>query len=239
MGKDETLTSTQAERADAFGNKKICFVTQPDYHIDLSIRPLNNKRVLVHSPKLLLQGIQKGIQNASDIYEKTGDKEIGRVLDKLKGLYEETITAQEQYHMEERYKDLSQDLKYNHFDVIKVPGNIELPDVYSMEYPAKYKANSIKYALNYMNAIVHERPDGSLVYLAGKSNLDKKLGITPEIEEKIGFSFEKMFKDSLKGIIKEEDVHFVGGKKQFMQNLLERNDASLHCLFSEIPVYKN
>ena len=41
--------------------------------------------------------------------------------------------------------------------------------------------------MNFMNAIVHERADKSLVYVAGKSVLDEQLGLTPEIAEKIDF----------------------------------------------------
>ena len=83
--------------------------------------------------------------------------------------------------------------------------------------------------MNYINAIVHERPDKSLVYIAEKSRLDNEIGITPQIAEKIDFSFEKMFKSSLKNYIAPEDIHFVG------KDLIEKYDGGFHCLFVEIP----
>lgn len=87
--------------------------------------------------------------------------------------------------------------------------------------------------MNYINAIVHERPDKSLVYIAGKSRLDNEFEITPQIAEKIDFSFEKMFKSSLKNYIAPEDIHFVG--KDFVSDLIEKYDGGFHCLFTEIP----
>ena len=90
-----------------------------------------------------------------------------------------------------------------------------------------------KYKMNFMNAIVHERSDKSLVYVAGKAVLDEQLGLSPEIAEKIDFSFERIFKKSLSGIIAPDDIHFVGDKT--ISNILKNNDGNVHCLFAEIP----
>lgn len=58
---------------------------------------------------------------------------------------------------------------------------------------------------------------------------------TPEIARQIDFSFEQIFINSLKGIIKPEDIHFVGGEGNFISALMKKSDAGIHCLISEIP----
>ena len=44
-----------------FGVKKITFLPQMDYHLDLFIRPLDNKRVLLTDDSLTLKMLETGI----------------------------------------------------------------------------------------------------------------------------------------------------------------------------------
>lgn len=216
-----------------FKNHQISCVTQPDYHIDLSIRPLNNRRILVNDPQMLSKEIDRAIKNALDEYNKSGDENIKVVIKNLKHIRKDIIKSNRQYETPDLYQELQRDLERNNFEIVKVPGVVIKPD---HKIPANQKASyddDIYYKLNFMNAIVHERPDKSLVYLTAKSFLDEQLGITQEIAEKIDFSFEKMFKKSLDGIIAPEDIHFVGDKT--LTDTLKAYGGGLHCLFAEIP----
>lgn len=234
LGKEELSIKSPKSIQDFFGKHKVITVSQPDFHLDLSIRPLNNKRILVNDPKMLLSELEKGINRAKDIFAKSNDSQLEGVIRKLNYLKEEILESDKQYNTPKRYKTLQQELKYNKFNVIKVPGLIVKPNsggAICGNIPSFLE--DIKYKMNFMNSIVHERADKSLVYVAGKSVLDEQLGLTPEIAEKIDFSFERIFKKSLNGIIAPDDIHFVGDKT--ISNLLKNNDGSVHCLFAEIP----
>lgn len=232
LGKEELSIKSPKSIQDFFGKHKVITVSQPDFHLDLSIRPLNNKRILVNDPKMLMNELNNGIKRAKEVYAKEKDSQLEAVIRKLSYLKDEILESNQEYDTLNKYKTLQQELKYNKFNVIKVPGLIIKPGN-GVEAGQPLFLADIKYKMNFMNAIVHERADKSLVYVAGKSVLDEQLGLTPEIAEKIDFSFERIFKKSLSGIIAPDDIHFVGDKT--ISNLLKNNDGSVHCLFAEIP----
>ena len=232
LGKEELSIKSPKSIQDFFGKHKVITVSQPDFHLDLSIRPLNNKRILVNDPKMLMNELNNGIKRAKEVYAKEKDSQLEAVIRKLSYLKDEILESNQEYDTLNKYKTLQQELKYNKFNVIKVPGLIIKPEN-GVEAGQPLFLADIKYKMNFMNAIVHERADKSLVYVAGKSVLDEQLGLTPEIAEKIDFSFERIFKKSLNGIIAPDDIHFVGDKT--ISNLLKNNDGSVHCLFAEIP----
>ena len=236
LGQEELSIKSPEAILDYFGAHEIYTVSQPDFHLDLSIRPLNNKRILVNDPKMLLNELNNGIKRAKEVYAKEKDSALESVIRKLNYLKSEILESDKQYNTPKRYKTLQQELKDNKFNVIKVPGLVIRADA-AGALPENVPSflEDIKYKMNFMNAIVHERPDKSLVYVAGKSVLDEQLGLTPEIAEKIDFSFERIFKKSLNGIIAPDDIHFVGDKT--ISNMLKNNDGSVHCLFAEIPQY--
>ena len=241
IGKDEFQLSKFPEVKKFFGNKTISSISQPDFHIDLSIRPLNDKKVLVNDPQMLLHSIQNASTKAKQIAVNENNKDIANIANKLDVLLKEIEYSNKHLDSVKRYKKMQQELKHSKFKVIKVPGCIEIPNTNKsfLELLAEKEgapdsfSQSISYKMNYLNSIVHERPDKSLVYIAGNSTLDKEIGITPEIEKKLGFSFKKMFKDSLKDYIAPDDIHFVGG--DFIPELIKNYDGGLHCLFAEIP----
>lgn len=240
IGKDTLKFHKISEIREHFKGKKLYTITQPDYHIDLSVRPLSNKNIIINDPRLILNELRQAIKKASTIYDKNPSNELGNVIKNLGKILNDTNTAFERYNIKAQTKTLREELKANKFNVIRVPAAILQP---ANSTSKSYNPNSIesrlfderKFNLNYLNAIVHERPDKSLVYITNKSDLDKKVGITPEIAELIDFSFEKMFVKNLKGIIKPEDIHFVGGDCNFIQNMLRDTHAGIHCLTSEIP----
>ncbi len=232
LGKEELSIKSPKSIRDFFGKHKVITVSQPDFHLDLSARPLNNKRILVNDPKMLMNELNNGIKRAKEVYAKEKDSQLEAVIRKLNYLKDEILEGNQEYDTLNKYKTLQQELKYNKFNVIKVPGLVIKSGDGVVAGQPSFMAD-IKYKMNFMNAIVHERPDKSLVYVAGKSVLDEQLGLTPEIAEKIDFSFERIFKKSLNGIIAPDDIHFVGDKT--ISNILKNNDGSVHCLFAEIP----
>ena len=232
LGKEELSIKSLKSIQEFFGKHKVITVSQPDFHLDLSIRPLNKKRILVNDPNKLVNELNNGIKRAKEVYAKEKDSQLEAVIRKLNYLKDEILKSNQEYDTLNKYKTLQQELKYNKFNIIKVPGLvIKSEDSVIADQPSCM--SSIKYKMNFMNAIVHERSDKSLVYIAGKSILDEYLGLTPEIAEKIDFSFERIFKKSLNGIIAPKDIHFVGDK--VISNILENYNGSVHCLFAEIP----
>ena len=234
LGKEELSIKNPKSIQDFFGKHKVVILSQPDFHLDLSIRPLNNKRILVNDPKMLMNELNNGIKRAKEVYAKEKDVQLEAVIRKLNYLKDEILESNQEYDTLNKYKTLQQELKYNKFNVIKVPGLIIKPGNGVVAGQPLFMADT-KYKMNFMNAIVHERSDKSLVYVAGKSVLDEQLGLSPEIAEKIDFSFERIFKKSLNGIIAPDDIHFVGDKT--ISNILKNNDGNVHCLFAEIPKY--
>ena len=234
LGNEELCLKKSKSIKEFFGKYKVITLSQPDFHLDLSIRPLNNKRILVNDPKMLMKELNNGIKRAKGVYAKEKDPQLKTVIRKLSYLKDEILESNQEYDTLNKYKTLQQELKYNKFNVIKVPGLIIKPGNGIVAGQPLFLAD-IKYKMNFMNAIVHERADKSLVYVAGKSVLDEQLGLTPEIAEKIDFSFERIFKKSLNEIIAPDDIHFVGDKT--ISNILKNNYGSVHCLFAEIPKY--
>ena len=87
------------------------------------------------------------------------------------------------------------------------------------------------YENNFINAIVTKNKDGELVYVTNASIFDKKLGITPEIEELTGFSTRRMFIDSVSPYIKPENIHFIDEK---LTEQLFKYMGGIHCTATEI-----
>lgn len=239
IGKDEFKLNKFSEIKEYFSGRNFCSVSQPDYHLDLSIRPLNNRNILLNDPGELLNEIRQGIKRAGLVYERNKSPELEKVIKNLEKVLNDAALATEQYELKSQSKTLRQELKYNKFNVIRVPASITEPNQIGLRFNIDSMESRLqdgrKYSLNYLNAVVHERPDKSLVYITNKSNLDEKVGITPEIARQIDFSFEQIFINSLKGIIKPEDIHFVGGEGNFISALMKKSDAGIHCLISEIP----
>lgn len=86
------------------------------------------------------------------------------------------------------------------------------------------------YENNFVNAIVAKK-DGKLVYITNDSLLDKKMGITPEIEAKTGFSTKGMFIESVAPYIDKENIRFIDEKTT---EKLFKLMGGVHCTAAEI-----
>lgn len=89
------------------------------------------------------------------------------------------------------------------------------------------------YENNFINAIVNKKPNGEYVYITNAPLLDTKLGITPEIEAKTGFSTKQMFIENVEPYIPKENIYFINEK---LTNKLFKYMGGIHCTAAEIPV---
>lgn len=234
--KDVDGTSKLQGLEDVFGAEEIILLPRADYHADLFVTPIGDNKVLVANDKLMLDGLNK-ILLASYNYilknpnDKSNDEiyDFAEKLSQLKDDFEKDIKEYNFKGCEEKTAKL---LREKGFEVIPVPSRI-----YNFK---KWKNNGnrdfITHLLNYSNSITFKNGKNETVLIAAKSGLEKELGLTPEISEKIGIDFEKLFIDSVKSHIKANNIHFILGDKDMpISKILEEKKGGLHCMCVEVP----
>ena len=232
VGAKELKNTTPQYLEKLYGVSKVIPVPQADFHLDLFIRPLDNKRVLVADDRLTIKAIKKAIENIakyqiSKTCTKAEIKELDDVKKGLKTMLKD-FERDVKHTKNPKADEIAGVLKDNGYTPIMVPGR------FYYAIPDKNK-DDLVHSLNYMNAVVHKKNDGSLVFVTNKSNLNKDYGLTPEISEKIDFDFEKMFIKSVQPYIKKENIYFVEGTNNKIARLLETEGGGIHCLCNEIP----
>lgn len=220
VGQDELEKFDTDEIQGMYGAKNVIVLPQMDYHLDLFIRPLDNKRVLLADDKLTIDILKQGLEKIPK------DDECYGVLNNFIKNFQENIKLNNKPQSEEVEKILTD----NGFEVIKVPARI---------YETKTDENDsvyLKHFCNYINANTLINKNGNLVYITNKSSVDEQLGLTPAFIEKIGFSFEQCFIDSISKYIKPEHIYFVDGENNFISEImLTEYQGGIHCVCSEIP----
>ncbi len=206
---------------------KVIPIPQADFHLDMFIRPLNNRQVLVADDRLTIQAIKQAIDNFHKCKDKTTLAELNKIKNKLKALLK-NFQNDVKYGKNPKADEIAAVLRENHYQPIFVPGRL----YYTI--PGCIEDDLVHY-LNYMNAIVHQNKDGELVFITNKSKLNNDYGITPEISEQIGFDFEKMFIKSVEPYIKKENIYFIEGTQNKIAELLQKEGGGIHCLCNEIP----
>lgn len=195
-------------------------IPQMDYHIDMGIRPLNNRNILVCDDDMTIAELEKAVKNTEDF--SIVNESLGILLERFKGAVRRNM-----YEKPEKVSKLLAGYGYN---PVKVPGRI-----YDVKFKPSAQTTGIVYDMNFVNAVALENNKNEIVYITNKSLLDRKFGITPEIEKKTGFSFEKMFKDSIKPYVDEKNIYFVSGDNDVIADYLTNFDGGIHCLCAEIP----
>lgn len=199
----------------------IKLLSQSDFHIDLFVRPLKDKTVLVADDKIWFDRIHKIVKDIEN------DRSLVKVHNKLKEICNKLCVMvaeipNSQYIHTSKVQEELADAGYN---VVKVPGRI-------FDYINDSDGILPQHILNYMNGIVHENKNGDLVYITNKSNLNQYCGITEKVAQKIGFDFQTEFVNSVKGYIKPENIYFVDSK-MFLKNY----EGGIHCLVAEMPKF--
>lgn len=228
VGKNELKKYDDVDIQAMYCAEDVIVLPQMDYHLDLFIRPLDKKRVLLADDKMayniLCNGLNKlidSIDPTSEDYEKI-DKAYHTMLDAIKNF--RTSILENKYPQTDEIEEILED---NGFDVIRVPGRIY----------EKEKNNFLKQYCNFINANAFLNDHKELVYITNKSDINEHLGLTPELSEKIGFDFEQEFVKSISKYVKPEHVYFVDGDKHFISRImLTGYQGGIHCACSEIPL---
>lgn len=230
IGQNELDKFNLEQLKEMFQTDKIHIIPQADYHLDLFIRPLKDKKVLVADDemmsKILIDGFNK-IQNLILSKPQSEREQYKNVYINV-GTYAqcfEKIISQNPLPKADKVEEA---LIKGGYEPIRVPGRL-------FELLANDEGNYLLKPLhNYINASVHINDSGEIVYITNKSVLDDKLSLTNEIQKETGFSLEQAFKDAVSPYV--DKIYFVSGKDNAIGNeLLPEYFGGIHCMTMEVP----
>ena len=227
-----TLLGSEKE----FGVDKIIELPIADYHADLFVTAIGDNKILVADDELTLKNIEEMICKIYEYIDKNPNdaliENILNVKQNIEILYERFKYFSQNSPFKNADKKTADVLSQEGFEVISVPSRV-------YEFACKPYSNVIKLAnrkMNYSNALVFKNDLNETVFITGKSMLDKELGITKEISDKIDIGFEKAFIKALKPYIDEKNIHFIVGDDEFpIHRTLYELEGGLHCMCCEIP----
>ena len=232
IGESELEKYPADEIMTMYGASKITVLPQMDYHIDLFIRPLNNKQILLADDNMTLDVMNKMLEKISGC--KKNAPLIKRLRYKIiEGNLKRKIFDQKSAMAKNKLpntKQVESILEASGYKVIRVPGRI---------YDCKTEIGgdlTLHHSCNYINAHVLLNENGEEVYITNKSNFDKDIGLSDKIAEEINCSFEKEFINSVSSYIKPEHIYFIEGEGGFVPNrMLPTYLGGIHCAAAEIP----
>lgn len=197
VGEDELENYSLDEIGGMYCADKVVALPQMDFHLDLFIRPLDKKRILLADDDLTLE-----------LLKKHSSKYTGRF----------------EYEMEcndlAKADEVAKILEENDYEVIRVPGRVYIEGLNTLD-----GRSYLSHRCNYINANVIKNPDGDLVYITNKSDINKK----------VGFDFEGEFIKSISPYVKKEKVYFIQGKDNFVARKMLRNyHGGIHCACTEV-----
>lgn len=235
IGQNELKKFSIEQMKEMFQADSIHVIPQADYHLDLFLRPLKDKKVLIADDNTMLKTLQDGFDRIKETILRTPNSE----REKFKNCYMQTgvyaqqldkILKQNPYAGIEKVEKALLEAGY---EPIKVPGRI-------FEIHKSEKVNMgenryiLKNLLNYINAHVHINDKGETIYITNKSNIDETLGLTDEIKNLTGFSIEQAFLDAVKPHV--DKVYFVSGKDNAIsKTILPEMFGGIHCMAMELP----
>lgn len=221
VGKDELKKYDKEDIQTMYNAENVIVLPQMDCHLDLFIRPLDKKRVLLADDKMTVDILNKGLNKL----QLEDSKEADGAYNTMHG-FTRNFQSSIDINNHAQADEVEEILEANGFNVIRVPGR-----VYETQ-----KNNFLKQYCNFINANAFLNSNGELVYITNKSNINEHLGLTPELSEKIGFDFEQEFVISISKYVKPEHIYFVDGNKNFVsKTMLTRHQGGIHCACSEIP----
>lgn len=232
IGKNELAKTTPQDLKELYGVSKIHILPQMDYHLDLFIRPLNKKRILVADDELSLKILENGFQQFKEfIKHKKLEKNL--TAQSIMHKFEDLILGfrfDSSINNNPKASEIVKIIKLAGFDPIPVPGRIYTTN------PQKDDNALLSHDCNYMNANVLTNKNGDLVYITNKSNIDKVLGLETDFTKDFDFRFEKEFVKSISPYIKPEKVYFIDGEDNYISKImLKEMMGGIHCTCSEIP----
>lgn len=230
VGDDELRFLTPERIKQVYDVETVISLPQMDYHIDLFIRPLDNKNVLVaddgETLKVLREGRQKVFAKLEEDPNNNTYKNILQNIDRAITKFQDMIGL----NPYPRARWVKEKLEENGFNPISVPGRMYTSD---QVYNGK---QLLTYSCNYMNAVAGKNANGDMYYITNKSGIDNNLGLTDGISKQLGFSFEDSFVKSLSPYVNPEHIYFVRGEDNFVvKDMLQKYMGGIHCACAEIP----
>ena len=232
IGENELKKFSREELQQMFKVKNIFPIPLADFHIDLFIRPLKDKKVLIADDNMMLDILAEGaekIKNAAMQAPKDQREQFRTPLAQT-NLYLQQFKEIINQNPYAKMQDVEKALIDAGYEPIKVPARVfEI-------YGNKGTPNSfyLKQLHNYMNANVLINDKNEVIYITNKSNLDETLGLTKEIKDNIGFSLENEFIKHIKPHV--DKIYFVSGENNAIpKTLLPIQNGGIHCMCAEIP----
>lgn len=233
IGQNELKKFSIAQLKEMFQTDNIHVIPQADYHLDLFIRPLKDKKVLVADDEMMSKLLDEGLEKVTKLIlsKPQSEREQYRNVYINLATYANAIKNILGKNPYANMKDIEQMLIKSGYEPIKVPGR--LFEIYGEEGDGSTQY-VLKQLHNYINAIVHVNDKGETVYITNKSTLDDRLGLTKEIQKETDFSLEKAFSDAVKPYV--DKIYFVSGEENAIGNkLLPEYYGGIHCMTMEVP----
>jgi hypothetical protein len=220
---------------EMFGTDKIHLIPQADYHLDLFIRPLKDKKVLIADDNMMYKILTRSLDKLTDYVFTLPYGTRSQFVTCFINLWKQIDNfpknmANNRYARIEKVESALQKAGYK---TIPVPAR--LYQTIKEENANKTTSTILKHDLNYLNAHALINSKGELVYITNKSDIDSELGFTPEIIRKTGVSIEKAATDALKKHV--DKLYFVSGDNNAVsRELLSELYGGIHCSGMEVPV---
>ena len=190
-------------------------VSSPGFHIDMFMRPIDEKTIVVNNPDLT-RTILKKEALASETPEKAN--EINKILNDISAFENQRVKENGYAPMDKIISEL-RDLGYE--EIIEVPGIFG-------------NGNT-----NYLNALVHQRPNGDYVYITNTGSRSQDVLNLNEIfqntlQEKFPRLKEFYFLGDIKGTPISDVVGNPNKERFFINELLSLEDGGTHCCSFEM-----
>lgn len=221
VGNSELQKYSKEEIQKMYDAEDVIVLPQMDYHLDLFIRPLDKKRVLLADDNMMIKSLEKSLNKIPK------DDNAYTLLKNYIHSFQLSIEENSNSQADE----IEEILQNNGFEVIRVPARI-----YNIENNNEDDLCLLNHDLNYINANVLLNKNDELVYITNKSNLDSLPDLSFHIKEMVVSDFEESFIDAVSAYIKPEHIYFVNGDDGFIsKTLLPNYQGGIHCTCSEVP----
>lgn len=231
IGEDELKNFDLEEIQAFFEVDKVTVLPQMDYHLDLFIRPLDNKRILLTDDEISLNLLQAQLEHLEDFMINFSEENRTKFIQIKNNLERQIAKFTEAIEKNPYAKagEVEKILKEKGFEVFRVPGRI-----YEI-LQSGHNAPQLKQLCNYINANTFKKNNGELVYITNYSDFDEKI-MGYDLKEMIGLNFQQAFISYLRPFVNEESIYFINGEDNFIsETMLPKLQGGIHCVCAEIP----
>lgn len=230
IGENELKKFDIDEICAMYNVDKVTVLPQMDYHLDLFIRPLDNKRILLADDNLTLSVIKNACENLRKIIDEFGNitiYDLEKIYTRLTRNYADFANITK-INNRPKTEKIEQILKNDGYEVIRVPGRI-------YKFSMETADSEMNHLCNYINAVALKNKEHDIVYITNHAEIEKILGVPKEIADLIDFNFEKSFMKSIEKYVDKEHIYFVNGKQNVISTILTKLQGGIHCMCCEIP----